>query len=81
MKTINLIRHAKSSWDSPDLTDIERPLSKKWKRQIQFLWNFLKKIDLRVDFTICSEAKRAKDTFLGIKKIHPFFSNKYIRLI
>ena len=27
MKTLYLLRHAKSSWDDPDLKDFERPLA------------------------------------------------------
>ena len=27
MLTVTLLRHAKSSWDNPELTDFDRPLS------------------------------------------------------
>jgi phosphohistidine phosphatase len=33
MKTVLLLRHAKSSWDHPEVSDRERPLNKRGKRQ------------------------------------------------
>jgi phosphohistidine phosphatase len=33
MKTIFLLRHAKSSWKHPELSDPDRPLNKRGKRQ------------------------------------------------
>ncbi|MEH6636907.1 MAG: histidine phosphatase family protein, partial [Halioglobus sp.] len=32
MKTLHLLRHAKSSWDHPGLSDRERPLNKRGER-------------------------------------------------
>lgn len=32
MRELTLIRHAKSSWDDPDLRDFDRPLNKRGKR-------------------------------------------------
>ncbi len=32
LKTLLLIRHAKSSWDDPELTDYERPLNERGKK-------------------------------------------------
>jgi phosphohistidine phosphatase len=32
MKTLTLIRHAKSSWKYPDLADYDRPLNKRGRR-------------------------------------------------
>ncbi len=34
MKTLILIRHAKSSWDDPSLNDFDRPLNKRGKRDL-----------------------------------------------
>jgi len=32
MKTLLLIRHAKSSWDQPGLSDFDRPLNERGKK-------------------------------------------------
>lgn len=37
MKKLNLIRHAKSSWDDPDISDIERPLNKRGIRSCELM--------------------------------------------
>ena len=38
MKRLYVIRHAKSSWSDPGLTDFERPLNKRGKRGSGRLW-------------------------------------------
>jgi phosphohistidine phosphatase len=42
MKTLYLARHAKSSWKHPELSDIERPLNKRGKRDAPIIGNLLK---------------------------------------
>ncbi|HAU25129.1 MAG TPA: phosphohistidine phosphatase, partial [Gammaproteobacteria bacterium] len=34
MKTLYLLRHAKSSWDDPELKDFERPLADRGRRDV-----------------------------------------------
>ena len=63
MKQIYVLRHAKSSWDNSNLTDFERPLSKRGIRDANKLSIFLKNMDLMIDIVLCSTAVRAKDTF------------------
>ena len=41
MKHLYLLRHAKSSWDDPSLTDFERPLSKRGKNNCNKIETFL----------------------------------------
>ncbi|MEK9973235.1 MAG: hypothetical protein VW876_07320, partial [Deltaproteobacteria bacterium] len=36
-KTLYLLRHAKSAWDNPDLSDFERPLNKRGKENLSGL--------------------------------------------
>lgn len=62
MKQIILMRHAKSSWDDPDLTDFERPLAKRGLNDAPMMGRFLKEIDYMPDIIISSPAKRAKET-------------------
>lgn len=62
MKNLIVIRHAKSSWDEPGLTDFERPLNKRGKRDAPFMGNVLKFRGLIPDLVITSTAKRARKT-------------------
>ena len=62
MKTLYLVRHAKSSWNHPELTDIKRPLNKRGKRDAPFMGNLLAKGKIKVDQIISSPAIRAYST-------------------
>jgi phosphohistidine phosphatase len=62
MKTLYLIRHAKSDWDNPALTDFERPLNKRGFRDAPFMTKKLEELDFNPDFIVCSPAQRTKDT-------------------
>lgn len=59
MKTILLLRHAKSSWKDPDLDDHDRPLNKRGKREAPRMGQLLKEEGLLPDFIVSSSAKRA----------------------
>ena len=62
MKTLFLMRHAKSSWKDDNLADHERPLKKRGKKDIKLIAKELKKSDLVPDLILCSSAVRAKET-------------------
>jgi len=62
MKTLYLIRHAKSSWDFPDLTDEERPLNKRGKRDAPDMGQRLAEKGLFPDLMLSSPANRALTT-------------------
>jgi len=62
MKTLFLIRHAKSSWKDPSLDDIDRPLNKRGKRDAPFMAKLVSGKGLRPDRLISSPAKRALTT-------------------
>ncbi len=68
MKRLILIRHAKSSWKEENLSDFERPLSKRWFKELDFLKKILKKLDLKIDFVISSSSNRTKETLKNIFK-------------
>ena len=59
MKTLLLLRHAKSSWKNPDLDDHDRPLNKRGKRDAPRMGVLLKDEGLIPDFIVSSSAKRA----------------------
>ncbi len=62
MKNLILIRHAKSSWDDADLTDRERSLNKRGKRDAPAMGRLLKEKGLRPEHILSSPAKRALKT-------------------
>ena len=62
MKTVFLIRHAKSSWENPGLSDIERPLNKRGLRDAPFMAKLIKGKNIKPDKLISSPANRAFTT-------------------
>jgi phosphohistidine phosphatase len=62
MKTLLILRHAKSSWKDPDLQDHDRPLNKRGKHDAPRMGKLLKEEDLIPDLIISSTAARAKKT-------------------
>ena len=62
MKTLLLIRHAKSSWDNSQLSDFERPLNERGKKDAPVMAKRIKEEKIKIDCFISSPAKRAKKT-------------------
>jgi phosphohistidine phosphatase len=62
MKTLLLMRHAKSSWKDESLSDHERPLKKRGKKDSKLIARVIKKKDLTPDLILCSSAVRTKET-------------------
>lgn len=62
MKTLFLIRHAKSSWDTPALPDPDRPLTDRGKRDAPQMGKRLAKRDAQPDLIVSSPATRALAT-------------------
>ncbi|MBU1370255.1 MAG: histidine phosphatase family protein [Bacteroidetes bacterium] len=62
MKTIYVVRHAKSSWDFPALPDHDRPLLEKGKKRTKKVIDYLLKQSIQLDFVISSSAVRASET-------------------
>jgi phosphohistidine phosphatase len=62
MKTLLLMRHTKSSWKDDKLSDHERPLKKRGKKDAKLIAKVIKKNDLVPDLILSSSATRAKDT-------------------
>ncbi|MGN6166258.1 MAG: SixA phosphatase family protein [Flavisolibacter sp.] len=62
MKTLILVRHAKSSWDAPGRSDMDRPLNERGKQDAPEMAKRLKARKLDVDLFVSSTAKRARKT-------------------
>lgn len=59
MKTLTLVRHAKSSWQDSSLSDKERPLNKRGERDAPMMGKRLVAAGIRPSLIICSGATRA----------------------
>lgn len=62
MKTLLLVRHAKSDWSTPSSSDFDRPLNDRGKRDAPAMVKRLRDKDIRIDAFVSSPAKRAKKT-------------------
>src|SRR5271157_4582531 len=62
MKTLFLIRHAKSSWDDTALPDKDRPLGDRGRRDAPKMGKRLAKRDVKPDLILSSPARRALKT-------------------
>nr|NIL98123.1 hypothetical protein [Planctomycetales bacterium]NIP70269.1 hypothetical protein [Planctomycetales bacterium] len=68
MKTLLLLRHAKSSWDDSALDDHDRPLNKRGKRDAPRMGQLLVQQDLVPDCILTSTARRARKTAEAVAK-------------
>lgn len=69
MKTFYLVRHAKSSWDFPELADIDRPLAKRGKKNAPEMGERLATRNIHPDVMVSSPAVRALETAKVIAQI------------
>ena len=58
-----LLRHAKSSWDDPDLTDFDRPLSGRGLKTAPLIGRELARRGWLPDMALVSPALRTRDTW------------------
>jgi len=63
MKQLLLLRHAKSSWDDPDLDDFDRPLAQRGLKAAQLIGRELAARDWLPDQVLVSSALRTRDTW------------------
>ena len=68
MKTIYLLRHAKSSWDDTSLSDFERPLNERGLRTAPFMGEVMNRRGYSPSLVIISPAKRAATTAELVKE-------------
>jgi len=68
MLKLGFVRHAKSSWTSPQLTDHDRPLNKRGERDAPNMAVKVKELFGAPDILISSTANRALTTALFFKK-------------
>ena len=62
MKQLLLVRHAKSSWDDASLSDFDRPLNDRGKKDAPEMAKRLSDKKIAIDRFVSSPAKRARQT-------------------
>lgn len=67
MKTIFLLRHAKSSWDDPVERDFDRPLNPRGRRAAETIGRYLREESLNFDHVVASPAVRVIETLDGVE--------------
>ena len=79
MKTLYLLRHAKSSWDDGNLSDFDRPLNERGLRDAPIMGEILKNKIEQPELIISSSAKRAITTAEIIANSFNYDINKIIK--
>jgi len=66
MKTLYLLRHAKSSWSTAAVDDYNRPLNSRGERATHLMGTWMAQNALIPDQILCSSAKRARQTITRV---------------
>ena len=66
MKTLSLLRHAKSGWDDPSLSDFARPLNARGRGAARAMGRELRALGLGWDCVLASPAARVTETIDGL---------------
>lgn len=81
MKTLTLLRHAKSDWDDPVARDFDRPLNKRGRRAARTMGRAMRAEGLAFDAVIASPAVRVVETLAEIgvgygEEFAPFYDER-----
>jgi phosphohistidine phosphatase len=68
MKTLTLLRHAKSGWDDPVARDFDRPLNPKGQRAAALIGRHMKSEGLGFDHVVASPAVRVVETLEHVRQ-------------
>jgi phosphohistidine phosphatase len=66
VKQLHILRHAKSSWDDPDLADHERPLAPRGKKAALRIAEHVRTEGITPELVLCSTALRARQTLAAL---------------
>lgn len=67
MKTLTLLRHAKSAWDDPVERDFDRPLNGRGRRAAHRMGRYMRDEGLTFDHVVASPALRVQQTIAGVE--------------
>ncbi len=80
MKQLFIIRHAKSSWSSPSLSDFDRPLNERGKTDAPDMARRLKGRKIEPDLLVSSPAMRAWSTMQYFAKAFHMPPNQILKM-
>lgn len=66
MKSLTLLRHAKSAWDDPATRDFDRPLNPRGRRAARAVGAEMKALGLTFDLVLASPARRVAETIAEV---------------
>jgi phosphohistidine phosphatase len=70
VRTLFLLRHAKSSWADPTLDDHDRPLAPRGRRAARRIADHLRMVQaVRPQLVLCSSARRARETLAELTPV------------
>lgn len=76
MKTLTLLRHAKSERESPSGEDFDRPLNERGRRDSARMGEEIRCLGLRFDLVLASPARRAVETVEEVGQLDPRFDHR-----
>jgi phosphohistidine phosphatase len=68
MKTLTLLRHAKSTWDDPVARDFDRPLNRRGRKAARAIGAEMRRLGLEFDAVIASPAVRVIETLEEVEQ-------------
>src|SRR3954452_13054665 len=68
MKILSLLRHAKSGWDDPSLSDFARPLNARGRGAARAMGREMRALGLAWDRVLASPAARVTETIDGLRE-------------
>ena len=81
MRSLFLLRHAKSAWDDSVSRDYDRPLNAKGRRAAAAIGGFMRTEGLAFDCVLASSAERVRQTIQGVedglgRALNPVFDSR-----
>jgi phosphohistidine phosphatase len=77
MKTLTLLRHAKSGWDDPSLSDFQRPLNARGRSAARAMGREMRALGLAFDHIVASPAARVTETIIGLAESYGALAPAY----
>jgi len=76
-RLLYVLRHAKSSWDDPALSDRDRPLAPRGRKAAKTIARHLRKEGVEPQLVLCSPARRARET---LERIEPALARRSVKV-
>ena len=67
MRTVFLLRHAKSSWSDSTLADVDRPLTPRGERASRKLAKYIQRRRIQPSLVLCSPSRRTRQTLEAVE--------------